>query len=106
MSKPKIFLFCHAMAASSDVMGYALAEDGECLASHWSSSPGFSQHDLGYTSDWQHENYKTHYPNGFDLEWINEDALDTHEGYQKAIAFNRELARVSGGAEDAGHAIA
>jgi hypothetical protein len=73
-----------------DVLGYALAEDGKCLARHLSSSVSFSKHDMGLTSDWKHEHYKEHYPDGFELEWIDEDKLDGHEGFKAAYQKNQE----------------
>jgi hypothetical protein len=102
MSKPKIFLYCVALGTGSgmvngsrpggDVIGYALAEDGAGLGSHLSSSPDFAKHDMGLTSNWKHEIYQKHYPEGFELEWIDEDQLDKHEGWQKAFALNKAQA--------------
>ena len=96
MSTPKIYLYCLAMRMGSgrvhgstpggDVFGYALAEDGKCLAQHLSSSVSFSKHDMGLTSDWKHE----HYPDGYELEWIDEDKLDAHEGFKAAFQKNQE----------------
>lgn len=73
-----------------DVLGYAMAEDGTVLATHLSSSPAFAQHDLGLTSDWQHESYRKHAPDGFELEWVHNVA--THEGWQAALALNKASA--------------
>ncbi|CAB4155933.1 hypothetical protein UFOVP672_37 [uncultured Caudovirales phage] len=55
----------------SDVIGYGIAEDGETLASHYSSNESFSQHDMGLTSEWKHDEYKRRYPEGFRVEWVN-----------------------------------
>ena len=71
-----------------DVIGYALADDGHALASHLSSNVGFSQHDMGLTSDWKHDKYKEHFPDGFELEWIDESDLEHHEGFKKAFELN------------------
>ena len=81
MEKPKIYLFClatgggsgmvHGSTPGGDVIGYAFTKDGEHLAGHFSSSIGFSKHDLGLTSDWNHEKYKKKYPDGYDLEWVD-----------------------------------
>lgn len=97
--KKRIFLYCLAMGAGSgmvngsapggDVMGYALAEDGACLAMHLSSNASFSKHDMGLTSDWKHEIYEKYYPLGFELVWVDEDQLDTHEGFNAAFALNK-----------------
>ena len=102
----KIYLYCLSTGMGSgavrgstpggDVMGYALAEDGEGLASHYSSSVSFSKHDMGLTSDWKHENYKAHYPDGFELEWIDEADLGKHEGFQAALKKNGVIAVAAG----------
>lgn len=93
----KIFLFCIATHTGTgnrsgstpggDVIGYALSEDGKCLASHLSSSVDFSKHDMGLTSNWKHEYYKE-YDQNYELEWIDEDKLDAHPGYISALAKN------------------
>ncbi len=98
----KIYLTCLATGQGSgtvqdstiggDVIGYALAEDGHCIGQHLSSNFMFSQHDMGLTSDWKHDNYDKHYPEGYDLEWINEEDLDNHQGWLDAIKLNKELA--------------
>ena len=95
----KIFLYCVPTGQGSgrvkdstvggDVMGFALAEDGKCLTSHLSSNEQFSKHDLGLTSDWKHDKYQEHYPDGFELEWV--DDPDTHEGWRKAFNLNALL---------------
>ncbi len=97
----KIYLYCVALHAGSgrvngssfggDVMGYALAEDGKCLASHLSSDEWYSRHDMGLTSDWKHSLYEKHYPDGYLLEWIDEKDLDNHEGFREAFALNKKL---------------
>jgi len=86
---PKIYLAAFPWAAGcSDVLGYALAEDGTGLCNHLSSSVTFSRHDLGLTSDWKHDIYDKHYPSGYQLIWI--DNPGTHPGWQAALALNKE----------------
>jgi len=97
----KIYLYCVALHTGSgrvngssvggDVIGYALAEDGKCLASHLSSDEWYSKHDMGLTSDWKHKLYAEHYPEGYTLEWIKEKDLDNHEGFKEAFALNKKL---------------
>lgn len=80
----KIFLFCvatgtgmgivHGSTPAATFIGYALAEDGECLANHYSSSVDFAKHDMGLTSTWKHDRYSKHYSEGYELEWIDEDS--------------------------------
>lgn len=91
----KIYIFAVPTGTSSygiirdaeptgDVVGYALCEDGHCLARHFSSGVDWSKHDMGITSDWKHNIYKEHCPEGYDLEWIDYEDLDSHEGYLAA----------------------
>lgn len=69
----------------------ALAEDGRNVAGHVSSSKGYAMHDIGITSDWKHEIYKELFPEGYELEWIEEDDLDGHKGLQEACDKNNNL---------------
>lgn len=86
---PKIFLYC--IPTGRAVIGYALAEDGVCLASHLSSSEQWSKHDLGLTSTWKHADYEVHYPGGFELEWV--DDPDNHVAFSVAFALNQQSAK-------------
>lgn len=79
----------HNSTPGGDVLGCALTEDGYCLAEHLSSNIGFAKHDLGLTSDWQHERYQKHAPDGFELVWIDEPRTDPR--WQDALAKNRAL---------------
>jgi len=84
----KIYLACfEGGMRSGDVIGHALCEDGTGLASHLSSSEGFSKHDMGLTSDWKHDTYKEHCPDGFELEWV--DDPENHEGWMAALKLNK-----------------
>jgi hypothetical protein len=88
---PKIYVFCEPGGFEpGDVIGHALAEDGTGLCSHLSSNPSFSRHDMGITSDWKHDIYKDHYPDGYELEWIETKDLDTHPGFIAAYDLNQE----------------
>lgn len=86
----KIYLACFPVSwgRHEDVIGYALAEDGVGLASHLSSHEEWAKHDMGLTSDWKHDHYAKCYPDGYELEWI--DNADTDERWLKAIALNQE----------------
>jgi hypothetical protein len=44
---------------------------------------------LGITSAVAHEVYQEKYPQGYKLEWIDEDDLDNHKGFQKTLALNK-----------------
>jgi hypothetical protein len=81
--KPKIFAFING-GGGDMLFPSAISEDGFGLAGHCSSSIGWAKHDMGIGSDWQHEKYNKHYPNGWELEWVDKP-LD-HAGVMKAVA--------------------
>lgn len=99
MSMMKIFLTAFPLQSGrgrvigsrpgGDVLGSALAADGVALCSHLSSSVDFAKHDMGLTSDWKHEHYQKHAPDGYELEWVDDPA--THDGWQAALTLNRAL---------------
>lgn len=90
MNVPTIFCFINGPKDLGDVIVSALAEDGTFLAEHMSSSEWWAKHDIGLTSNWKHEAYKAHYPDGYELEWV--DDARTHErlncAYSKHIEDN------------------
>lgn len=83
----KIYLACFP-CGKMGVVGYALAENGEGLASHLSSSEEWSKHDMGLTSDWKHEHYAKCFPEGFELIWI--DNADSDFRWQEAMKLNED----------------
>lgn len=87
----KIYLTCFVAGifSKNDVIGYALCEDGHVLVSHSSSDEDYSKHDMGLTSDWHHDTYSKHCPEGFELIWI--DDADHDENWLKAIELNNQL---------------
>lgn len=42
------------------------------LASHVSSNVVWAKHDIGYDGNWKHKIYFEEFPNGFEIEWIDE----------------------------------
>lgn len=92
----KIFII--AVPASGwgddDVIGYALCEDGEVIASHLSSNTGYARHDMGLTSDWKHEKYKSHCPDGYALvDLIGVPPADLMLNVEYAAAITKNKAR-------------
>jgi hypothetical protein len=83
----------HGSRVGGDVMGAALAEDGTGICEHLSSSVEWAQHDMGLTSDWKHEYYREHAPDGYELIWV--DDVASHEGWQAALKLNREKQRAA-----------
>jgi hypothetical protein len=94
MSKPKIYCFING-GTNYFMNVAALAEDGTTLAGHASSNEYWAQHDIGILSDWKHENYQKHYPNGFELVWLNdpEKSLREDESFKNAIELANEVSQ-------------
>jgi hypothetical protein len=89
MTLPKIYLMAfESNALGSGYSGQAVAEDGTGICGHYSSSLHFAKHDMGLTSDWKHDLYAKHYPNGYELEWV--DNPDSCPGFLKAFELNME----------------
>lgn len=86
--KPKIFCWVNSGVGTDWQVGMAIAEDGTVLASHVSSHRGFYLHDMGLTSDWKHDRYSAHYPNGFALVDVPDSEVMTHPGLMAAIEQN------------------
>ena len=87
---PKIFVY-RPTEAFRDCAGVAFAEDGEKLAAHISSGLSWFRHDMGLTSDWQHERYRAKYPDGYELvECIGREQLQKHidDGGLRGITFD------------------
>ena len=89
MNKPKIYCFINVGKETKWQSVLAVAEDGHCLAEHISSCEYWAKHDIGLTSDWKHEHYKEHYPDGYELEWVDEP--ENHSGFLSAAKRNEQL---------------
>lgn len=81
--KEKIFLYCFPNGGGY-FMGIALAEDGNLLNSHLSSTKEFSKKDLSRC-----KSYELRYPDGYELVWV--DDPDNHPGLLAALAKNKEI---------------
>lgn len=103
--KPKIFAFING-GGGDMLMAAAISEDGYGLSGHCSSSIGWAKHDMGIGSDWKHDEYTKHYPQGWELEWV--DNPRNHAGVMKAVALHNarhdalESAKRSAEASEAG----
>jgi len=85
-------IYCFANAETGDwIPCLAIAEDGAPLASHICSRAGWGPHDLGITTDLQHERYLAHYPGGFTLEWVPDPRPGNHAAFDAAMSRNRTL---------------
>lgn len=85
----KIYCFINGGKGTDWQNVQALSEDGKFLAGHISSSEDFAKHDIGVTSDWKHEIYKKEYPDGYELEWVD-DPLN-HAGIMRAYEKHKKL---------------
>jgi hypothetical protein len=90
--KPKIFIFCNCCSHEWH-NATALAEDGNFLADHICSDHGFIPGDMGVTSDWKHDRYTEHYPDGFELVLVEKSDIKTHPGITAAYEKHLELGR-------------
>src|ERR1051325_7387513 len=88
--KPLILIACfpHPVIREGDVLGCAMTMDGRALAEHLSSSEDFCRHDMGLTSDWQHDRYAEAFPDGYELVWVGQD-FKTDPRWLEALAANR-----------------
>lgn len=86
--KPKIYAFQN-FSGGGEGPGLAIAEDGTVLADHWSSNFYWAKHDLGVTSNWKHDYYRAHYPDGYDVEFVHDEDFETHAGLQAALALHK-----------------
>jgi hypothetical protein len=95
----KIFCFINSSSPGWNVV-LAMCEDGHVLAEHCSSNEGWAKHDIGIGSDWKHEHYKEHCPDGYELIWLSEEEAEAQFSDQSselsnAYAKNQELAKVA-----------
>jgi hypothetical protein len=85
---PKIYVFCNNCSHEWHAM-LAMAEDGTVLAEHVCSSHGWASHDMGiHPNGWKRELYAAHYPEGFEVLWVEDPRNDT--GLQAAYKKNQE----------------
>jgi hypothetical protein len=102
--RPVIFCFINSGKGSDWVQVVAMAEDGACLGQHISSSDRFAVLDSGFAEapdvsvvpmEWgpnlaKRENFEKHYPDGYDLEWVDDPAH--HAGLLAAYELNQQQA--------------
>ena len=113
---PTVFAFdnCPESAmAGDDHSGVAIAEDGTCLAGHWSSSHAWCKLDMGRPyevtldegTEWRpqepisvakHALYAAHYPGGYVFEWVPTAQVVAHPGLSAAYALNQAAEAAAG----------
>lgn len=95
--KPKIFVFSN-VEGGGDGPCYAMAQDGTVLGSHWCSHEGYAPHDLGVVEGSRpdrHETYASHYPSGYEMEFVLARDVSQHEGLRRAFELNQAQAEAS-----------
>jgi hypothetical protein len=87
--KPKIYVFPARPDPKGDCAYLAVAEDGDDLASHVSSSPSWGKRDMGVAEGCtnNHDKYCEKYPDGYDLVWV--DDWNTHPFLSKQAKANK-----------------
>ncbi len=88
-NKKTIFIWDNNEEQSGDRHGIALCEDGVVLAEHVSSSLDWLKHDMGLTSEWKHEAYRTHCPQGYQLVFVDQHMVASHEALNVAYKLSR-----------------
>lgn len=88
MTTPRIFIFV-ARDFGGDVLCIALAEDGTVLRSHVCSNESFAKLDLGDSRSVCRDAYVSHYPDGYELEFVRTSDVEHHAGIRAATALNK-----------------
>lgn len=81
----KIYIYGKRVS-SKDLIFRAIAEDGTCLASHLQTTVKLGKYEMGISSQYKHEFYEGHYPDGYELEFV--DNPINHDGLQNALNKN------------------
>ncbi len=85
MGDDKAEIFCYISGefdGGPNLTVCALSEDGEFLAGHVSSSEWWAKQDSGFTNpdSCHHEAYRQHYPDGYELVWVEGSIRDHPQG--------------------------
>ena len=87
--RPKIFVFCNGCSPQWHHF-VGIAEDGSALAGHICSHHGYAPHDMGVIENgWKREIYAAHYPDGFEVEYVEVTTvadIEKHAGLVAALA--------------------
>lgn len=70
-----------------------LAEDGTYMGGHLCSHEAYMPGDLGVLEGSRadrHKHFKTHYPDGYRMDFVGASDIETHEGLNAAIKRNQE----------------
>jgi len=91
----KVYVFCNSVDAEAAeraqwVIGVAIREDGVCIGSHLHSSLAWMR------ADWsldglRGKDIKESCPDGCEIEVVEPEDVDTHEGLNKALELNVKM---------------
>lgn len=87
----KIYCFSNVVGGG-DGIAYAMGDDGTVLGSHLCSHEGYVPNDLGVNEGSRldrHETYKKHFPNGYEMEFVQAKEVTSHVGLQEAFRLNQ-----------------
>ena len=69
----KVLCFISGGFGTTDVVVLAVSDDdGSLVAQHVSSSAEWAKSDIGITSTRKHDLYAERFPNGYELEWVDD----------------------------------
>lgn len=94
---PRIYCFSNVVGGGQGE-AFAMAQDGTVLAVHVVKSEGDVCGALGVAKGFAphyHALYRKHYPDGYDLEFILAENVDTHVGILDALKINHEAVNVA-----------
>jgi hypothetical protein len=89
---PVIYAFSNVVGGGDGIC-YAMAEDGTVLGSHWCSHELYAPHDLGVVAgarEDRHQCYRTHYPDGYRMDFVHAVQAKEHAGLMAAFALNQK----------------
>lgn len=78
--------------------GVLIAEDGTVLGGHTCSAEGYMPHDLGIlegTRPDRHETFRTHYPDGYMMDFVGYDDAENHSGLAAALEKHKATTEAS-----------
>ena len=76
--KPKVYICYRFGYVDSDMVGLAYAEDGTCIAhGHMCHDEECVKSEMGLTSNRNHDKYQEHYPDGYELEYVSREEIDS-----------------------------
>ena len=92
MSAPvKVYAFCNSGSGTDMQTWMAMAETGEVITSHFSSSRAWGIHDVG--PDWKTEHYEKVFGEGFEVDYIV--VPDRQPPPAEVVEANRKLGEIA-----------